>query len=106
MHTKHTDISILSGYRGQVEQTEIYNGGFSKTPWPQSKHNNDPSHAVDIAPYPVDWDDTDRFIYVAGMVIYCARYHNIKLRWGGDWSMDDMRTVHSFKDLGHFELVI
>lgn len=103
---KVTDITIISGHRGEAEQTAIYNGGHSKTAWPKSKHNNQPSHAVDIAPYPIDWSDAERFIYVAGMVIFCARYHNIKMRWGGDWSMDDMQTKNKFKDWGHFELRI
>ena len=98
------DFSVISGHRGQKEQTDIFNAGNSKTPWPQSKHNKVPSWAVDIAPYPVDWDYVEQFIYLAGHIMAAARKFNVPLRWGGDWSMNNMRTRHSFKDWGHFEL--
>ena len=98
------DFTIISGHRGQLEQTQIFNAGNSKTPWPKSKHNKNPSLAVDIAPYPVDWNNADRFIYLAGHVMATARGIGVELRWGGDWMRNNMRTENKFKDLGHFEL--
>ena len=98
------DFSVISGHRGQKEQTDIFNAGNSKTPWPQSKHNKAPSWAVDIAPYPVDWDYVKQFIYLAGHIMSTAHRFGVPMRWGGDWSMNNMRTRHVFKDWGHFEL--
>lgn len=99
------DFTVISGQRGQKEQTDIYNAGNSKTPWPKSKHNAMPkSLAVDIAPYPVDWNDSERFILLAGYILATAKGLGVELRWGGDWSRNFMRTKHKFKDLGHFEM--
>jgi len=98
------DFTVISGHRGEFEQTQIFNAGNSKTPWPQSRHNASPSDAVDIAPYPVDWEYIERFIYLAGHIMAAARRFGVQLRWGGDWSMNNMRTKHAFKDWGHFEL--
>ena len=38
--------------------------GRSKLSWLESKHNCEPSRAVDIAPYPIDWDDRERFSHL------------------------------------------
>ena len=98
------DFSIICGHRSLHRQNELFNQGFSKAPPGHSKHNRSPSDAVDIAPYPVDWQDTDRFIYFAGRIIQIAKDFNVRLRWGGDWNMDTFLKEH-FKDLGHFEVV-
>ena len=52
---KTHDCSVLCGHRGKDEQDEAYALGHSKAQWPDSKHNSLPSHAVDVAPWPVDW---------------------------------------------------
>lgn len=98
------DFSIISGHRGQLEQTQIFNDGWSKSPWPTSKHNTDPSEAVDIAPYPIDWDKPNRFIYLAGHIMAAARKFAVPIRWGGDWKMSNMVLPQTFNDWGHFEL--
>lgn len=99
------DFTVISGHRGQKEQTDIYHAGNSKTPWPNSKHNKNPSHAVDIAPYPVDWNDIERFIYLAGHIMATGQRYGVKLRWGGDWGRSHMKVKHAFKDWGHFEIL-
>lgn len=99
------DHSILSGHRGAAEQTRLFNKGLSKTAWPQSRHNLEPSMAVDIAPYPIDWDDIERFIYLAGHIMAKGRQLGIEMRWGGDWGRSNMKIKHSFKDWGHFEIL-
>ena len=63
------------------------------------------SEAVDIAPYPINWKDTEKFYYVAGIVMGVAGMLGIELRWGGDWDRDDDLHDQTFMDLGHFELV-
>ena len=105
------DCSIICGHRGQAEQTEAFNAGKSKLKYPQSKHNQKPSMAVDAVPYPVDWNDTDRMRYFAGHVMAIA--HMLKqmgaishdLRWGGDWNRNTQLKDNTFNDLPHFELI-
>lgn len=102
---KHLDCTVLCGHRGQKEQDEAYKSGRSKVKWPDGKHNSNPSRAVDVAPYPIDWSDTARFYYFAGYVMNEARNQGIKLRFGGDWDSDTEVSDESFRDLVHFELM-
>ena len=90
------DFSVLEGYRGEEKQNEAFNTGKSKLKYPQSKHNMNPSRAVDIAPYPIDWNNRERFAKLAGVILACAHEVGVKVVWGGDWK--------TFKDLPHFEL--
>ena len=69
-----------------------------------SHHNSDPSRAVDVAPYPIDWNDTERFGRFAGFVLGMAAAMGIPLRWGGDWDRDNDTHDQKFNDLVHFEL--
>ena len=101
---KHFDCSVLVGYRGRNEQDTAYESGHSKVKWPNGKHNKRPSFAVDVAPYPIDWDDRERFIYFGGFVKGCAFRMGIPLRWGGDWDSDNQLSDNKFDDLVHFEL--
>lgn len=99
---KVTDFSVICGFRGEREQNEAYNRGNSKLKWPQSKHNQTPSLAVDIVPYPIDWNDERRFRTLGTVVkeIWAQLPEEKKegwsLSWGGDWK--------TFKDFPHFEL--
>jgi peptidoglycan L-alanyl-D-glutamate endopeptidase CwlK len=101
---KHIDCTILCGHRSEQEQTEAYNSKKSKVQFPNSKHNNYPSYAVDVAPYPIDWNDKDRFFHLAAAVFDVAKQLGVKIRWGGDWDMDGDTTDQTFNDLPHFEL--
>lgn len=58
---KQYDFTVLEGHRSQAAQTAALQRGASKRTWPHSAHNKTPSLAVDIAPYPVDWDNISRF---------------------------------------------
>ena len=101
---KYFDCSVLVGFRGENKQNSAYKGGHSKVKWPNGKHNKKPSFAVDVAPYPVDWEDRERFIYFGGFVKGCAFRMGISLRWGGDWDNDTQLSDNNFDDLVHFEL--
>lgn len=90
------DFSILKGYRGEEEQNEAYNTGRSQLKYPKSRHNTYPAEAVDVAPYPIDWNDTERFARLAGLIQGVASLLNIDLTWGGDWV--------TLKDMPHFEI--
>ena len=108
----HTiDCTILEGHRNQQDQDKAYADGKSKLQWPHGKHNSTPSLAVDVAPYPVNFKDTQRFFYFAGFVKGVAEglkiqgkiTHNI--RWGGDWNSDNKFDDNKFNDFVHFELI-
>lgn len=110
---KATDFTVLYGNRSVEEQFELFKKGRelqADGTWKKvgatvtnldgknkkSNHNYSPSHAVDIAPYPIDWNNIDRFKALAEVVKKCAKNLNIKIVYGGDWT--------SFKDYPHFEL--
>jgi len=107
---KIIDCSIIHGYRGEEEQNDAFFKGDSKLKFPLSTHNSNPSMGIDVAPYPIDWSNTNRFRYFAGIVIGVSEtlLHNglisHKVRWGGDWDMDHNMSDQSFNDLVHFEL--
>ena len=103
---KYFDITIIEGKRSQERQNQLVNEGKSKTKF--GKHVQ--GMAVDIAPYPIDWDARDDFHYLGGFVLGIACKMGINVRWGGDWSSSSLakeqRTTkdNSFDDLVHFEI--
>lgn len=102
---KHYDCSVICGARDQVEQDKAFHSGHSKLKYPDSLHNKFPSLAVDVVPYPIDWNDRIRFYHFAGFVQALAVAMSIKIRWGGDWTQDFNFKNDSFVDLPHFELI-
>jgi len=98
------DCSIIDGHRPMHRQNQLYREGKSKLIYPNSKHNQFPSLAVDVAPYPIDWADIRRFYYFGGYVLGVVRSIGIKIRWGGDWDGDRQVKDQEFNDLIHFEL--
>jgi hypothetical protein len=101
---KYTDCTVLCGYRPKTEQDKAFADGVSKTPWPQSKHNTSPSVAVDVVPFPIDWNDKHRFYMFVGVVRGIAFKMGIKLRCGADWNGNMEWKDQNFHDLPHFEL--
>ena len=79
---KYIDCSVLEGFRSEEEQNKLFHARKSKLQWPESKHNAMPSMAVDVVPYPIDWNDRDRFIYFGGFVLATAKQMGIDIRWG------------------------
>lgn len=127
---KHTDFTIICGYRDEATQNSHFDAGASKVKWPNSRHNRAPSHAVDIAPYhrrygilfgggaqletiirdsglrasTVQSIILKEYYYLAGVFMTCAQNQGVQLRWGGDWDRDRDLFDQTFNDLGHFEL--
>jgi peptidoglycan L-alanyl-D-glutamate endopeptidase CwlK len=99
------DCSIICGHRGQDDQNDAYRSGKSQLEWDKSKHNKSPSLAVDVVPYPVDWQDINRFYLFAGYVKKTAELLGISVRWGGDWDSDNNTDDQNFNDLPHWELL-
>ena len=98
---KHFDFTVIEGVRSMETQIKYVADGVSKTL--KSKHLN--GRAVDIAPYPVDYDNIPRFIYLGGIILGIASQLGVKLRWGMDWDMDTYVKDTKFIDAGHFEMV-
>ena len=101
---KHFDCSIIEGNRGEERQNKAFADGKSKVKYPNGKHNKFPSVAVDVAPYPIDWSDRDRFHYFGGFVLGVAKQMGMNIRWGGDWNQDTHTKDNKFDDLVHFEI--
>ena len=101
---KHVDCSVLEGHRGKDRQNKLYEEGKTKVKYPNGRHNRQPSSAVDVTPYPVDWKDRERQTLFAGFVIGVASQMGINLRWGGDWDQDFQVVDNRFDDFPHFEL--
>jgi len=115
---KYLDVTVVCGRRGKEEQDRAFAEGRSKLPWPKSKHNvadengneipNGLSRAIDLAPYVkgkgIVWKKKSAAV-MAGMVLLIAAQKGIKVRWGGDWDMDQDFEDQTFEDLWHFELV-
>lgn len=102
---KYFDCTIVTGHRSEEEQQKKVKQGLSQVEWPNSKHNKIPSQAVDVAPYPIDWEDRERFHYFAGFVKGVALMKGINIRWGGDWDNDTEVDDNNFDDLLHFEII-
>ncbi len=98
------DCAVLCGFRNEEDQEKAFTAGLSKARWPASKHNSYPSLAVDVVPWPIDWNDQRRFYHFAGYVLALARKAGIKVRWGGDWNGNMDFKDQNFHDLPHFEL--
>tara|TARA_R100000995_G_scaffold66492_1_gene35256 strand:+ start:1969 stop:2358 length:390 start_codon:yes stop_codon:yes gene_type:complete len=101
---KHVDCSVIEGHRSEKRQNELFKKGFTKVKYPNGRHNSYPSRAVDVVPYPIDWEDRERFHLFAGFVLATARSMGITLRWGGDWNMNFQVDDNKFDDFPHFEL--
>lgn len=105
------DFSVICGERNEEAQTIAFKGGKSKLEWPKSKHNKTPSMAVDICPWPIDWENVSSFKFLAGHILGIAHMMlkdktiTHKFRWGGDWDSDKDMDDQKFNDLPHFELL-
>ena len=107
------DVRVICGRRSWDEQRRLLAEGKTKVGPGKSKHNSPIEHdteflsrAVDIVPYPIDWRDSKRFVYLAGLMIATARMLGGELRWGGNWDRDQVIIDdQNFDDLPHFEEV-
>lgn len=107
-----TDLTISCGHRTQGEQLQLFKQGrtLSDSKWIKTgktvtnidgykkmgKHNYYPSLAIDVVPYPVDWNDLDRFKELNKIVMEVALEEGVELEWGGDWI--------SLKDYPHYQI--
>jgi len=98
------DIRIVTGHRDELAQGQAFLTGHSKKAWPDSNHNKIPSKAVDVVPFPIDWEDKARFYFMAGIKAV-ASWMGVRIRGGYDWDSDGDFKDQTFNDLAHFELI-
>jgi len=103
---KYFDITVIEGKRSQERQDMLVKQGKSKTKF--GKHVQ--GKAVDISPYPIDWNARDDFHMLGGFILGVANQMGLRVRWGGCWRYDSLyegqRTTktNNFDDLVHIEI--
>lgn len=90
------EIIVVCGHRGEQDQNAAVRNGTSRLRWPHSRHNSTPSEAVDLAPFPLDWEDLGRFDSLARHVLGVAESLGIAIEAGAFWPR--------FVDRPHFGL--
>lgn len=102
------DFVIIAGVRTAAEQNALYQQGRTKSgnivtyrDGYKKKSNHQPKsdgygHAIDVVPYPVDWNDSTKFHRIADAMKSAANELGVKIEWGGDWK--------GSWDTPHFEL--
>ena len=67
-----------------------------------SKHVS--GKAVDLVPYPVDWNDLKKFDAIAQAMLQAAKELGVPVRWGADWDSDGKPRERGEYDSPHFEI--
>ena len=67
-----------------------------------SKHVS--GKAVDLVPYPVDWNDLKKFDAIAQAMLQAAKELGVPVRWGADWDGDGKPRERGESDSPHFEI--
>lgn len=107
------DFFVLEGVRTPERQQALYAQGRTK-PGPKvtwtltSNHFKDPKtgfgHAVDLAPYPLDWNDLKKFDAISKAVFEAAKELGVTIRWGADWNQNGKPRERGESDSPHFEI--
>lgn len=101
------DFSVLEGVRTLERQRELYAQGRTApgkiVTWTmKSKHIE--GKAVDLVPYPLDWNDLEKFNKIKDAMFQAARELDVNLRWGADWDGDGNYREKGEYDSPHFEI--
>ena len=99
------DCKVIYGVRSLTEQRHLVSIGASKTM--NSYHLEQPTgygHAIDLAPYPIDWDDLNRFWLLGGVGLAIAHEMGIPVTWGRDWDGDWDFDDQNFQDYLHWQI--
>ena len=99
IETSPIDFTVIETVRTIEKQREYVKRGTSKTMKSRHIAENNKSglcEAVDIAPYPIEWGNVERFKELAEHINKTAQKLRVVLRWGGDWK--------TFKDYPHWEI--
>ena len=99
------DCSVIYGVRTLSEQRVLVEKEASMTM--DSYHLIQPDgygHALDLAPYPIDWNDYKRFYVLIGMGLMLAHDMGIPITNGRDWDGDLDFDDQSFNDFLHWQI--
>lgn len=106
------DFAVTAGLRTVEEQAELYAQGRTK-PGPvvtwtmHSRHlpaEDGLGRAVDLAPYPIDWNTPSKFDAIGDAMHRAANELGIPIRWGADWNSNGTPRERGETDSPHFEL--
>lgn len=109
---KYFDCKVVEGHRNKADQERAFSAGASTKHYPDGKHNQVPSCAVDVYPYPIQLKNIPRFYWFAGYVLGTAKQLKLSgkithdIRCGADWDRDFDINDQKLNDLVHFEIVI
>lgn len=113
---KERDCKVIEGERGKELQNALYDAGKSDLRHPNSKHNKkfgeNKVNAVDVVPWPVDWNDKEIFYHFVGYVkgiadeLYREGKISAKIRCGADWDGDFSFKDQTLHDLPHYERIL
>lgn len=121
------DFKVLEGVRTPERQRELYGQGrtakeLAKVGLPahlakpnmkvvtwtlKSNHfvqADGAGHAVDLVPWPVDWNSLVKFDAIAKAMFEAAKAEGVALRWGADWDRDGKPRERKETDSPHFEI--
>ena len=106
------DFMVLEGVRTPARQRELYAQGRTKpgrkVTWTLTSNHfvaaDGFGHAVDLAPWPVDWDRPSKFDAIAKAMFAAAAELGVAIRWGADWDRDGRPRERGETDSPHFEL--
>lgn len=101
------DFTVLEGVRTLARQRELYAQGRTApgkiVTWTMnSKHIE--GKAVDLVPYPMDWNDLSKFDKIKDAVFKAAAEQGVKVRWGADWNGNGKPREKGEYDSPHFEI--
>lgn len=106
------DFAVICGVRTEAEQRELYAQGRTKpglvVTWSmRSRHMpaaDGFGRAVDLVPYPVDWNALSKFDAIAKAMFAASKELGVPIRWGADWDQDGNVRERGESDSPHFEL--
>ena len=100
LQKSETDFTVICGHRDKAGQDAAIAAGTSKVRYPNSAHNQMPSCAIDVIPYPfLGWDDKAGWRKIADAMLAAAKECGVSIRWGG--GIPDAKFNW---DMPHFEL--
>jgi peptidoglycan L-alanyl-D-glutamate endopeptidase CwlK len=117
------DFLVLEGRRTVQRQHELYGQGrtadqlravgvdpkhakpaMPKVTWTLNS-NHFTGRAVDLVPWPIDWNTPAKFDAIAKAMFSAAEALGTPIRWGKDWNQNGRPGERGETDSPHFELV-
>ena len=96
------DLKVICSFRNEHDQNKAFAEGTSKLKWPKSKHNCQPSEAIDVVPLPLDWNNIAPFEEM--VECFEEAWHLLDEDITKDWVLQ-VGADFSFRDYPHFQIV-